>query len=182
MPTEAELRERIAQLEHEVETLKRTNSASHQGVRRRSSRTLLGLPLYDVALGPDPEAGEIRGHAKGFIAVGDIATGVFACGGVAFGLIAAGGLAIGGVCLGGAAIGLLFGLGGLATGALAFGGSANGFVAIGGGAVGYYDAGGGAIGQHVLSAAQQDPEALRFFNAVADYLPLVRDILDKLKR
>ncbi|MEO1496359.1 MAG: hypothetical protein AAFV43_04335 [Planctomycetota bacterium] len=140
----------------------------------------MGLPLYDVALGPDPEAGEIRGHAKGFIATGDIATGVVAIGGIAFGLIAAGGVAIGGLCLGGAAIGLLFGLGGLATGALAFGGSAIGFIAIG--ALGYYAAGGGAIGQHVLSTARQDPEALRFFNAVADYLPLVRDLLDKLKR
>ena len=49
-------------------------------VRRRSKLTLFGLPLYDIATGPDPEKGERRGHARGIIAVGDFATGVLAIG------------------------------------------------------------------------------------------------------
>ena len=86
-----------------------------QGVRRQSSATLFGLPLWAVAVGPDPEKGEVRGHARGIIAVGDIATGWLAIGGMARGLIAVGGLAIGGLSLGGVSLGILS-LAGLAFG------------------------------------------------------------------
>ena len=96
------------------------------------------MPLYSIAMGPDPARGELRGHARGVIAIGDLATGVVALGGIARGLVAIGGLALGGDALG--------------------------WVAVGGGAVGVYAAGGGALGEHVMSATVRDPEAVRFFS------------------
>ncbi len=35
-----------------------------RGVRRRSDYVYLGLPLWCIAVGPDPARGEMRGHAK----------------------------------------------------------------------------------------------------------------------
>src|SRR6266516_1144487 len=110
-----------------------------KGIRRQSSRIVCGLPLWAIAIGPDLERGEMRGHARGIFALGDMATGWFAFGGLARGFFAFGGLAIG-----------LF----------AFGGSG---VAIGGGACGYYAFGGGAVGVHTVSPLHQDPAALDFF-------------------
>jgi hypothetical protein len=124
-----------------------------RGVRKQSSITIMGLPLYHIAMGPDMEAGQLRGHAKGIIAIGDIATGWLAIGGLAKGIIAIGGCALGIVALGGAAFG-----------ALAIGGGALGIVALGGGAVGYYAFGGGAFGVHVLSGMRQDPEMMDLVN------------------
>ena len=72
---------------------------------------MFGLPLWAIAIGPDWERGEMRGHARGIFALGDIATGWFAFGGLARGFFAFGGLAIGLFAFGGAAIG------GLAIGA-----------------------------------------------------------------
>ena len=45
-----------------------------KGVRKRSEKKLFGLPLYDIAIGADPEKDEKRGRARGIIAIGDIAT------------------------------------------------------------------------------------------------------------
>jgi ribosomal protein L37E len=125
-------------------------------LRRREWRTqaeLFGLPLVHVAIGGDLERGQLRGVAKGIVAIGDIAFGVIALGGVAFGGLALGGVSLGLVSLGGAAIGVLLGLGGLATG----------YVALGGLAIGYYAMGGLAIGAHALGGNFQDPEAMEFF-------------------
>ena len=157
------LKQRIAALEREVATLK-NRGFLYRGIRKQSDRYFWGLPLYDIALGPDPAKGEMRGHARGIIAIGDIATGVLVLGGVARGLVAVGGLALG----------VVLGFGGLSTGLLAVGGLAMGGIAIGGGAVGYYAVGGGALGEHVISGMGQDPEAVRFFN---DWLPGLRDLL-----
>ena len=88
------------------------------GVRRRSDYEYLGMPLWSIATGPDPAKGELRGHAKGVLAIGDIATGIVAIGGLARGVFALGGLAIGLVAVGGLAVGGLA-LGGLAIGAVA---------------------------------------------------------------
>jgi hypothetical protein len=140
------------------------------GIRRQSATQIGGLPLWSVALGPDWERGEMRGHARGIFAVGDMATGIFACGGVARGIFAFGGLAIGIVAVGGGAIGVLLAIGGGAVGGIAFGGGAIGGVAVGGGAFGYYACGGGAGGVHTISAAQQDPAAVEFFQ---HYFPWV---------
>ncbi len=168
MAERRELEERIAALEQEVVRLR---TQQRRGVRRRASFQLFGLPLYDIAVGPDPERGELRGHARGFLAVGDMATGVFAIGGFARGLVACGGLAIGGLSLGGLSIGLALAFGGLAIGSFAIGGGAAGGLAVGGGAVGYYAVGGDAAGKYVLSPRRQDPEVERLFRELGLPLP-----------
>lgn len=141
-----------------------------KGVRRQSSRKFCGLPLWAVAIGPDWERGEMRGHARGIFAFGDMATGWFACGGFARGIFALGGFAIGLVAFGGGAIGVLIAIGGGAIGGIAFGGGAVGAIAIGGGACGYYALGGGAVGAHTVSALHQDPEAVDFFGQYFPWL------------
>jgi len=143
-----------------------------KGIRRESARKFFGLPLWAIAIGPDWEHGEMRGHARGIFALGDIATGWFAFGGLARGLFAFGGLAIGLFAFGGAAIGVLVAVGGAAIGGLAIGGGAVGGIAIGGGACGYYALGGSAIGIHTISATHQDPAALDFFR---QYFPGLTD-------
>ncbi|MFO1095619.1 MAG: hypothetical protein U0992_20290 [Planctomycetaceae bacterium] len=165
MPQDNEqLQERIDALEREVAELKQRGT--WRGVRRRSDIEICGLPLYVIATGPDPEQNEIRGHARGIIAIGDIATGVVAIGGFARGIVAIGGLGVGVVAFGGGAIGLLGAIGGLAIGAFAGGGCAVGFVAIGSVAIGYYACGAVALGKHVIDVVQQDPAAVRFFGPV----------------
>lgn len=151
-----------------------------RGVRKRSTSEFAGLPLYDIAIGPDPEKGEIRGYARGIIAIGDIATGWLAVGGLARGLLAIGGGAIGVVAIGGGALGLI-GVGGLAVGGLVFGGlavggiavggGAIGLVAIGGGAFGYYAYGAGALGKYTVSFLDVNSEAAKFFQEWFPWLP-----------
>lgn len=162
MPDDSEqLRQRVDELEREIAALRQ--GAGRRGVRQRSPNCVWGLPLYDIALGPDPDKNQIRGHARGIIAIGDIATGILALGGVARGFIAIGGVALGAVTFGGCSIGILLGVGGFAVGLVALGGAAIGAVAVGGGAFGYYACGGGAVGKYVISGIAQDPEAIRFF-------------------
>lgn len=135
-----------------------------RGVRRQSDVQILGMPLWSVAMGPDAARGERRGHARGFFAVGDIATGIVAVGGMARGVVAIGGLAIGVFAVGGCAVGALLAFGGAAVGLLAIGGAAFGFAAMGGLAVGEFAIGGKAIGEHVISPGVVDPTAIRFFD------------------
>lgn len=154
-----------------VEVLER-DRAVLRGRRYTSEAKVFGLPLISIAFGPHEN--ELRGHAKGIIAIGDIATGWFAAGGIARGLVAMGGLAIGLVTFGGGALGLLVAFGGWAVGGLAVGGGATGLLATGGGAVGYViEAGGGAArygrggqiyGTYVCDQTRVDPEALAFFD------------------
>jgi hypothetical protein len=148
---------RLEALEEEVARLR--TGARLRSIRRRADWTIAGLPAYDIALGPDPEKGEWRGHTRGFLAIGDMATGVIALGGLARGVVALGGLSVGVFSFGGLALGVALAVGGGAIGGLAIGGAAGGGVAIGGGAVGYYAYGGGAWGQNVISAERRDPEA-----------------------
>lgn len=160
MQTREDLEKRVADLERQVSAMR-----VRQGmwtVRRRSAETLAGLALYDIAFGPDSAKGEMRGHARGILAIGDIATGVIAIGGFARGIFALGGLAAGLVTLGGFSAGLVA-VGGLALGGVAMGGGAIGAVAIGGAAAGSYACGGAALGGHVVSGSGADPEAVRFF-------------------
>jgi hypothetical protein len=133
-----------------------------QGIRIRSSAELCGLPLFDIAVGGDAAKGELRGHARGIIAIGDIATGWLAIGGIARGIVALGGIAVGGISLGGCSLGLIA-LGGVTVGGVAIGGAAFGAIAMGGCAAGYYAIGGGAFGKYVVSAAERSPEAVEFF-------------------
>ena len=58
-----------------------------KGIRYRSARSWAGMPLVDIALGPDPDRGESRGHARGVIAIGDTARGIVAVGGFAAGAV-----------------------------------------------------------------------------------------------
>jgi len=132
-----------------------------KSIRRQSALRFAGLPLWSVAIGPDFAKGEMRGHAKGILALGDIATGVVAAGGLARGVVAFGGLAIGLASFGGLGLGLI----------VALGGGAAGVVAIGGGAAGHYAMGGGAVGTHVLSASECDPDALDFFSRAFEWWP-----------
>ena len=115
------------------------------GKRYRSKATLVGLPVIDIALGPSET--EMRGKARGIIAIGDVATGWLAIGGMARGIVAIGGMSVGVFALGGMSIGLLTALGGFAAAlGLAAGGGAVGGIATGGGAVGIIAQGGGAWG------------------------------------
>lgn len=138
--------------------------AAFRGVRKQSEYVFLGLPLYSIAVGPDLAKGEVRGHARGVLAIGDTATGVVAFGGFAMGVIAVGGLALGLVSLGGLSIGVLLALGGAAIGGVAFGGAALGAVAIGGAAAGYYVAAGAGYGVYVIDAMHRSREAVEFFS------------------
>ena len=115
--------------------------------RRYQSKTIvLGLPLVSIATGIGEDGKP--GHAKGFFALGDLATGVFAFGGFSRGVVAFGGAAIGGVTFGGFSLGTFAAFGGLAIAWLgsAVGGFALGILAGGGGAVGVFAQGGLAVG------------------------------------
>lgn len=179
---DGDLRDEVTALRAEVDQLK--HQLRRSGVRRRSSTIIMGLPLYEIATGPDPDRGETRGHARAVFAIGDKATGIVAIGRIARGVIAIGGGAIGIVSIGGGAIGLLLALGGGAVGGLAVGGAAIGLIAIGGmaigavaaggSAIGYYAYGDQAIGQFVVSQARRDPEAVRFFGPLLQWFPLPR--------
>ena len=113
MTDQRDLERRVAELEQQLAAVKR---AGPRGIRYRSSLTFADVPLLAIAVGPDPERGELRGHAKGIVAIGDMATGVIAMGGLARGLFALGGLAIGGLTFGGLSIGAVVAIGGLAIG------------------------------------------------------------------
>ncbi len=160
MPGREDLERRVEELEAEVARLR---GGRRPAVRYRSSLGVGDIPLLAVAVGPDLSRGEVRGHARGIIAIGDMATGLIAVGGLARGAVAIGGLALGGLSFGGLSIGVLMAVGGLAIGSVAFGGGAVGGVAVGGGAFGYYACGGGAAGTHVMSPLSDDPEARAFF-------------------
>jgi hypothetical protein len=163
MESREQLEKRVAELEKQVAALKGGTAFPVRGVRKRASWGIGDIPFYDIALGPDLGRGELRGHAKGIVAIGDFATGVLAVGGLARGVVAMGGLAAGLLSFGGLSIGLLGAVGGLAIGGLALGGGAVGGVAVGGGAVGYYACGGGAAGAHVVAPLHRDAEAEEFF-------------------
>jgi len=166
--------EEFSKAKSELLSARQLPRPAFRGIRRQSSRTLYGLPLWAIAFGPDWEHGEMRGHARGIFALGDIATGWVACGGLARGIVAIGGLAIGVLAFGGGAIGVLMAIGGGAIGGIALGGGAIGLVAVGGGACGYFAYGGGAVGVHTISALHQDPEAVSFFQ---QYFPWLTRLL-----
>ena len=128
-----------------MEVLTRPGQAFlNAGKRYASKATLFGWPVVSVAVGP--KDGEMRGHAKGVIAIGDVATGGIAVGGVARGVVAVGGMALGMCSVGGMSVGIGCTIGGFSVGGLASGGGAVGILAAGGGAVGLAAQGGGALG------------------------------------
>ena len=134
-----------------------------RGLRKRSGRAILRLPLYAIAIGPDPARDEVRGHARGLIAIGDVATGLIALGWIARGGVAIGGCACGLFAFGALSIGAVLAAGALSIGSFAFGGAAVGAVAVGFEAAGYYACGSNARGAHVVEDDRRDPEAIVFF-------------------
>ena len=132
-----------------------------------SSMRLLGLPLIHVAIGAPEGSSAVRGIAKGWIAVGDIAFGVvFALGGLAIGGVSVGGLSVGVLALAGLAVGI-WSVGGLALGVFALGGGALAAWAANGGlaVASEYALGGLAIGAKANSeAARTYFESSRFFS------------------
>lgn len=147
-----------------VEVLTRpTHAFMNLGKRYRSKATLFGWPVIDVALGP--KDGELRGRAKGIIAVGDIATGGIAVGGMARGVVAVGGVAMGLFTFGGLSIGLIAATGGGAIGGMAAGGGGAGVLATGGGAIGVVAQGGGAFGMFTRDARGVSAGAADIFSA-----------------
>ena len=163
MTDPSDLERRVAELEAEVSRLRSGPRGIWRGIRYRSALAIGDVPLLAIASGPDPEKGEFRGHARGVVAVGDLATGIVAIGGLARGVFALGGLSVGLVSFGGCALGLIVAAGGLAIGSLALGGGAIGGIAVGGGAVGHYACGGAAFGTYVVRPGRADPEAVEFF-------------------
>jgi hypothetical protein len=161
MQTREEMEKRIAKLERALGR----GGYGVRGVRIRSAAAIAGFPLYAIAMGPDIENEELRGHAKGVIAIGDVATGVIAIGGIARGVVALGGFAFGLFALGGFSIAALVAAGGIAIGGIAAGGAALGGVAVGGAVGGYYACGAAAVGDHVVTstATRSDVQAERFF-------------------
>ena len=133
-------------------------------IRRESSRRLLGLPLYSVALG-GLDIGAKQSHvARAWIAIGDVAISpVLAIGGLAVAPVAFGALTVGAVSvsLGGAAVGLLA-LGSLAAGWWAFGVMAVGWKAAAGAIAIAHDY---AIGGLVRAAEANTPAAAQWFQA-----------------
>jgi hypothetical protein len=132
--------------------MQRTLRKHRRAQRFESEATLFGIPLVSVATGPNFWTGEKRGHARGIIAIGDVATGLLAIGGIARGGVAIGGLAVGGIALGG-----------LAVGGLVLAGVALGVISKGGVAIGHYAKGGIARGTHVMSRKRHEPEVERVF-------------------
>jgi len=114
-------------------------------MRWQSSATFLEYPVISIALGPDPENNEKRGHARGIIAIGDMASGVIALGALSRGVIALGGLTVGIIALGGGGIGIL-----------SFAGLALGYM------------GGATFGKFVIGPMQRDPQAVAFFSKMAN--------------
>jgi len=95
------------------------SSISNSAYEYKSKKSLFGLPLVHINTGG---RFGVR-HAKGIVAIGDLATGLVSMGGVSLGLVSIGGISLGGIALGGVAIGVLA-LGGVAIGLLALGGAA----------------------------------------------------------
>ena len=158
-----DLEKRVEELEAEIGALRERTLLPPLGIRRRATWSIANLPLYEISLGSDPGRRQLRGHARGIIAIGDVASGVVAIGGYARGVIAIGGLAAGLVSFGGLSVGLLSAFGGLSIGAFALGGASVGGVAVGGSAAGYYACGAASTGMHVVSATERSTAAGALF-------------------
>jgi len=145
-----------------VDVLVRARSAAAGGRRFASKATIFGYPVLSIATGPT--ATERSGHARGLIAIGDVATGGLAIGGRARGVVAVGGMSMGVFSLGGMSVGIGTAWGGCAVGGAASGGLCIGILASGGCAVGYAATGGVALGRHVLSGTTRSQDAVEFMS------------------
>ena len=138
-----DLDKRVDELEAEITALRERTMLPPIGIRRRATMTIGKLPLYEISLGSDPGRRQIRGRARGIIAIGGLATGIFSFGGLSVGFLGA--------------------FGGLAIGSLAIGGVSAGGVAVGGTAAGYYACGAASAGLYAISTTYSAPEAVTLF-------------------
>jgi hypothetical protein len=159
----AELEQQVHELDAQIAALRARNRLPPNGIRRRAAWSIGSMPLYEISLGSDLGRRQMRGHARGVIAVGDRASGVLAIGGYARGVVAIGGIATGIISVGGLSLGLLSALGGLAIGALAVGGTSVGGIAIGGSRIGYDVCDAVLAGTHIVSTVLLSPDAAAFF-------------------
>ena len=111
-------------------------------IEYKSARTLRGLPLVHINLGPG------KRRARGVLAVGNVATGLVSVGFVARGGLSLGILSLGVFSIGPLAVGLLA-VGALALGVASVGAVAIGLFAVGGLAIGLFAVGGCAVASHV---------------------------------
>ena len=101
-------------------------------IEYKSARTLRGLPLVHINLGPG------KRRARGVLAIGNVATGL-----MSVGFVARGGLSLGILSLG------VLSIGPLAVGLLAVGALALGVASVGAVAIGLFAVGGCAVASHV---------------------------------
>ena len=135
---------------------------AHRTQREFKSRaTFLGLPLVHVNIGHRIPGEPLR-RAKGWIAIGEVATGFFAFGAFAAGVIAWGGLAFGGLVWAGLGMGLVT-FAGASIGVLATGGVAIGIGALGGLGIGMYVHAAKAIGMYTSTDGATNEAVLAFF-------------------
>ena len=125
-----------------------------------SERRLLGLPLIHIHVGPRVPGQPLR-RARGWLAIGEIATGVVAIGPFAAGVVSLGAFALGGLALAGVALGGVT-FGGVSVGILATGGMAAGIGVFGGMGAGIFGRAGLGLGPHVLSDGRLDGAARHF--------------------
>ena len=64
------LEKRVAELEKQVAAFRGGGLFPARGVRKRADWGIGDIPFYDIAFGADAERGELRGHARGVIAIG----------------------------------------------------------------------------------------------------------------
>jgi hypothetical protein len=129
-------------------------------MRFTSGTTLFGLPLFELAVAEMGTSPHLKGPARAWIAVGDIALSPFiAVGGLAFGTLSFGGLSLGGLAIGGLALGGLT-LGGCSIGVWALGGLALGLQAAKGGLAASF---GYALGGAAFGPQANTREAMAWF-------------------
>ncbi len=107
---------------------------------RKSSKTLLGLPLWHICLNP-------KKSAKGIIAVGYCAKGIISAGLLSMGVFSFGLLSLGLFAVGAAALGLIA-AGAFSVGIIAFGAICLGFLSVGALSVGQFAVGALARGHY----------------------------------
>ncbi len=137
----------------------------------KSPRTLRGLPLIHINLGPG-----LR-KAKGVLAIGNIAQGIISLGAISAGIISLGALSGGIVSLGALSLGLLLAVGAISLGTIAIGGLAIGVFALGGCAIGIYALGGCALGGKIAAGGYANAPIAIGENPRGDYLFNLRETI-----
>jgi hypothetical protein len=135
--------------------------ATRTGREYRSKASFLGLPLVHINSGTRVPGQPMR-RARGWIAIGEIATGVIAMGAVATGFVAFGAVAFGALTWAGIGLGLV-NFAGLAIGGLSTGGIAIGVGALGGIGIGMFVHAKRAFGLHTSIEGEEVSGVIQAF-------------------